>query len=266
MDLGIAGKVFVVVGGTSGMGHAAARELAKDGAKLALIGRSRETGEPVAAALAKETGADIRLFAADGSHPGELETAIDRAAQAFGQMNGLAVTAGPMLTQNQLTNTTDADWQAYFEVQLMTTVRATRAIIPLLEAGGGGTIVTTSAWSIHGQHGERIAYTAMKAAIASLTKNIAVTYGKSGIRANTVCPGFVATDAVKPLMDMMAVKYGLPPLEALDKAMAEDFHMDVALGRVGRPEELGELIAFLLSARAGYLTGAMINCDGGTQF
>ena len=266
MDLGIAGKSFVVVGGTSGMGHAAARELAKDGAKVALIGRNRETGEPIAEALAKETGADVRLFAADGSLPGELDAAMAAAAQAFGQLNGLAVTAGPMLAQTLLTQSTDAEWQAYFDVQLMTTVRATRAIIPYLEAAGGGTIVTTSAFSIHGQHGERIAYTAMKAAIASVTKNIAVTYGKLGIRANTVCPGFVATDAAKPLMDMMAAKYGLPPLEALDKAMVEDFHMDVALGRVGRSHELGELIAFLLSARAGYLTGAMINCDGGTQF
>ncbi len=266
MDLGITGKAFVIVGGTAGMGYAAARDLAADGAKVALIGRNQQAGKAKAAELARETGADVRMFAADGTQPGALEAAIAEAAQGFGQLNGLAVTAGPMLAQTILTETTDADWQAYFDVQLMTTVRATRAIIPLLERAGGGTIVTTSAFSIRGQHGERIAYTAMKAAIASVTKNIAVTYGKAGIRANTVCPGFVATDATQPLMDMMAAKYGLPPLEALDKAMVEDFHMDVALGRVGRPQELGELIAFLLSARAGYLTGAMINCDGGTQF
>jgi NAD(P)-dependent dehydrogenase (short-subunit alcohol dehydrogenase family) len=206
------------------------------------------------------------MFVGDGSKPGEVEAAIAQAAEAFGGVNGLAVTAGPMLAQTYITEASDADWQAYFDVQLMTTVRANRAILPLLEAAGGGTIVNTSAYSIHAQHGERIAYTAMKAAIASVTKNIALTSGKVGIRANTVCPGFVATDAAQPLMDMMAKKYGLPPLEALDKAMVEDFHMDVALGRVGRSEELGDLIAFLLSARAGYLTGALINCDGGTQF
>ncbi|MBA3053398.1 MAG: SDR family oxidoreductase [Sphingomonadales bacterium] len=266
MDLGIAGKAFAIVGGTSGMGYAAARVLAADGARIALIGRDQAAGDERAARLAAETGATVQMFAGDGSKPGEVEAAIAAAAQAFGELNGLAVTAGPMLAQTYITETSDADWQAYFDVQLMTTVRANRAILPLLKAAGGGTIVNTSAYSIHAQHGERIAYTAMKAAIASVTKNIALTSGKDGIRANTVCPGFIATDAAQPLMEMMAKKYGLPPLEALDKAMVEDFHMDVALGRVGRPEELGELIAFLLSARAGYLTGALINADGGTQF
>ena len=266
MDLGISGKAFVVVGGTSGMGYAAARVLAADGARVALVGRHQSAGEDRARTLATETGADVRMFCGDGTKPGELEAAIAAAHAAFGQINGLAVTAGPMLAQTYITETTDADWQAYFDVQVMTTVRACRAILPLLEAAGGGTIVNTSAYSIHAQHGERIAYTAMKAAIASITKNIALTSGKHGIRANTVCPGFVATDAAGPLMEAMAQKYGLPPLEALDKAMVEDFHMDVALGRVGRPEELGDLIAFLLSARAGYLSGALINADGGTQF
>jgi 3-oxoacyl-[acyl-carrier protein] reductase len=266
MDLGIAGKAFVVVGGTSGMGYAAARVLAADGARVALVGRNQASGDERAAALAAETGGEVRMFVGDGSHPGEVEEAIAAAHAAFGRIDGLAVTAGPMLAQHYITETSDAEWQAYFDVHVMTTVRANRAVLPQLEAAGGGTIVNTSAYSIHGQHGERIAYTAMKAAIASITKNIAVTSGKHGIRANTVCPGFVATDAAMPLAQRMADKYGLPPLEALDKAMVEDFHLDVAVGRVGRPEEIGDLIAFLLSARAGYLTGALINADGGTQF
>jgi 3-oxoacyl-[acyl-carrier protein] reductase len=266
MDLGVAGKVFAVVGGTTGMGYAAARVLAQDGAKVALVGRHLAPGEEHARRLAAETGADVRMFAGDGTRAGELDAAIAAAHAAFGRIDGLAVTAGPMLEQHYITETTDAEWQAYFELHVMTTVRANRAVLPLLEAAGGGTIVNTSAYSIHGQHGDRIAYTAMKAAIASITKNIAVTSGKFGIRANSVCPGFVATDAAMPLAQAMADKYGLPPLEALDKAMVEDFHLDVALGRVGRPEELGDLIAFLLSSRAGYLTGALINADGGTQF
>jgi NAD(P)-dependent dehydrogenase (short-subunit alcohol dehydrogenase family) len=266
MDLGIAGKAFVIVGGTSGMGFAAARVLAEDRASVGLIGRDRASGEQRASGLAAETGADVRWFGADGTAPGQIEQAIAAAHDAFGRLDGLAVTAGPMLEQVYITQTDDQHWQDYFDLHVMSTVRANRAILPILEAGGGGTIVNTSAYSIHGQHGDRIAYTAMKAAIASITKNIAVTSGAKGIRANTVCPGFVATDAAGPLMDQMARKYGLPPLEAIDKAMVEDFHMDVALGRVGRPQELGDLIAFLLSGRAGYTTGAMVNCDGGTQF
>lgn len=266
MDLGIAGKAFVIVGGTSGMGYAAAQVLATDGAKVGLIGRDRTSGDARAAILSTETGGDVRWFEADGCIAGQLDAAFGAAHDAFGRLDGLAVTAGPMLQQIYITETDDQHWQDYFNLHVMTTVRANRAILPILEAAGGGTIVNTSAFSIRGQHGDRIAYTAMKAAIASITKNIAVTSGEKGIRANTVCPGFVATDAAGPLMEMMAQKYGLPPLEALDKAMVEDFHMDVALRRVGRPQELGDLIAFLLSGRAGYTTGATINCDGGTQF
>jgi NAD(P)-dependent dehydrogenase (short-subunit alcohol dehydrogenase family) len=106
----------------------------------------------------------------------------------------------------------------------------------------------------------------MKSAIASVTKNIALTYGPQGVRANIVCPGFVASESAERAMRAAANKYGLPPMEAINKAMVEDYKMNVALGRVGLSEELADLFVFLLSGRAAYLTGAVINCDGGTQF
>ena len=106
----------------------------------------------------------------------------------------------------------------------------------------------------------------MKAAVASLTKNIALTYGAQGVRANTVCPGFIVSETSHAVLKMATDKYDLPPMEAINKAMAEDWKMDVAMKRVGLSSEIADLFAFLLSSRAGYLTGAVINCDGGTQF
>ncbi len=266
MDLNVRGKVFAIVGGASGMGFECARILAQEGARIGLIGRDREAGEARALSLKEEFGARVVMYSADGARPGSIEQAIEGLAEALGGLDGLAVTAGPMLRQSPLVELSDADWQDYFQAHVLLTVRACRAAIPRLQAAGGGTIVNVSAYSIHAQKPYLIAYTAMKSAVASITKNIAVTYGRDGIRANTVCPGFVATDAARPVMEVAAQKYGLPPLEAIDKALLLDYHMDVALGRVGRPHELGELLAFLLSSRAGYLTGALINCDGGTQF
>ncbi|CAN5184028.1 SDR family oxidoreductase [soil metagenome] len=266
MDLGVRDKVFAIVGGTSGMGYAAAEVLAAEGACVALIGRNREAGEKRAETLALETDAEVRMFVGDGSQPGSVEQALADVAAWKGRLNGLAVTAGPMLELAPIDQLSDEAWQAYFNVQVMMTVRACRAAIPLLTAAGGGTIVNISAYAIHAQKPAFVAYTAMNAAIASLTKNIATTYGGVGIRANTVCPGFVATDAADEMAQQLSQKYGLPPIDALNKAMREEFKMIVALDRVGRSEELGELIGFLLSARAGYLTGALINCDGGTQF
>jgi len=261
MDLGVRNKVFALVGGVGGMGLDTARVLAAEGAR-----NSPRSCELRAQAIAEETGADVRMFVADGTVSGSLDTAINRVQSEFGQLNGLAVTAGVLQTRKTMLELTDDDWERYFQTHLMLTVRACRAAIPHLIAAGGGTIVTTAAYSIRAQKPALLGYATMKAAIASMTKNIALTYGAQGIRANTVCPGFVASESTKPVTEMAVAKYGLPPLEAINRAMVEDYQMKVALGRVGRSEELAELFAFLLSPRAGYTTGATINSDGGTQF
>lgn len=266
MDLGVKDKVFALVGGTAGMGLGTARLLAEEGARLALIGRSREKGEARARALAEATGADVRMVVADGTVEGAMDAAMDEVATSFGGLNGLAVTAGGIQTRKTLLELTEEDWDRYFQTHLMTTVRACRAAVPHLIAAGGGTIVNVSAYSIHAQKPLLIGYTTMKAAIATVTKNLAIAYGGQGVRANTVCPGFIATEATEKVMNIAAEKYGLPPMEAINRALLDDYQMKVAMGRVGLTEELSDLIAFLLSSRAGYLTGALINCDGGTQF
>jgi NAD(P)-dependent dehydrogenase (short-subunit alcohol dehydrogenase family) len=266
MDLGVRGKVYAMVGGTAGMGLATARVLAEDGAKVALIGRNSERGAQRAQELAAATGADVRIFAGDASDAGSIQEVVDRIAETFGRLDGLAVTAGPTASQAAFSDLTDADWVEYFELQLMSVVRSCRAALPHIVAAGGGTVVNVAAYSIRAQKPTLAAYTAMKSAVASITKNIAVNYGKHGVRANTVCPGFIFTESATRVAAEASKKYGLPPYEALNRAMVEDWHMPVALGRVGRPEEIGELIAVLLSSRAAYVSGALINADGGTQF
>jgi NAD(P)-dependent dehydrogenase (short-subunit alcohol dehydrogenase family) len=266
MDLGMKGKAYALVGGTSGMGRDAARLLAQEGARVALVGRSREKGEPRARALAEETGADVRMVVGDGTVAGAMDAAIAEVVEAFGRLDGLAVTAGTLQTRKTLVELGDEDWERYFQAHLMVTVRACRAAVPHLIAAGGGTIVNVAAYSIRAMKPPLLGYATMKTAIATVTKNIALTYGAQGVRANTVCPGFVASESAHGIMQAAARKYGLPPLEAIGKAMVEEWGMKVAMGRVGYSEELAELIAFLLSPRAGYVTGALINADGGTQF
>lgn len=266
MDLGVKGKAYAIVGGVAGMGLDTAKLLAGEGASVALIGRNRERGGPRAKAMSDETGADVRMVVADGAVKGSMDDAIAEVIDAFGRLDGLCVTAGTMQTRKTLTELDDETWEEYFNSHVMVTVRACRAAVPHLIAAGAGTIVNTSAYSIRAMKPTLLGYATMKSAIATITKNIALSYGAQGVRANSVCPGFIASESAHGVMQMAAEKYGLPPLEAISRAMVEDWKMNVAMGRVGYSEEIAELFAFLLSPRAGYLTGAVINCDGGTQF
>jgi 3-oxoacyl-[acyl-carrier protein] reductase len=148
----------------------------------------------------------------------------------------------------------------------MGTVRSVRAVLPELVLGGGGTVVTTAAYSIHAYHPARLPYVALKSGVAAFTKTIAKEFGPKGVRANCICPGAIETESLATLRHQLASARGVPEEGLLEQVMVGEWHMNVALGRPGKPEEVGDLFAFLLSPRAGYLTGALINIDGGTDF
>lgn len=269
MDLGVAGKAFVIVGGTTGMGFAAATELARDGADVALLARDGDRARERADALAHEHGVRAVGIAADGTaRDRALDAAIGAAESELGPLRGLAVTAGPMNQQGPFVEHGDDSWDWYYEVILMMTVRACRAVIPRLVANGGGTIVTTAAYSVRAPKVLIPPYTSMKAAVLTLSKILAKTHGGDGIRVNTVCPGLFDTEVNDFIRAQRAEEYGVPLEDAIYTHLSSNpaWNMRVALDRGGRPREAGELIAFLLSDRAAYMTGAVINIDGGTDF
>ncbi len=168
--------------------------------------------------------------------------------------------------QRDLLAASDADWVATFEDVLLATASACRAAVPALIAGGGGAIVTTAAYSVRAPQPNQVPYASMKAAVATLTKTIAKSYGRDGVRANCVCPGATETAVLAAMRTQLANEHGWPQETALERALTESWGMHIALGRAGRPDEVGDVIAFLLSARSSYLTGALINVDGGTDF
>ncbi len=235
------------------MGKAAAIELLAQGDKVALIGRDTARAEAAAAGL----GA-----LGFGSDQGGLGAAMERAIAVLGGLDGLAVTAGPIAVQDDLLALSDDDWTECFDTQLMTVVRALRVAVPAMTLRGGGSIVTVSAYSIRAPKAVLAHYAAMKAAIGVVTKTIAKTYGKDHIRANCIAPGAIATDS----MDAMREALGGLDNQGLWQVMRDKYGQKAGLDRIGEPHEVGELIAFLLSPKAAYLTGAMINIDGGTDF
>jgi NAD(P)-dependent dehydrogenase (short-subunit alcohol dehydrogenase family) len=160
----------------------------------------------------------------------------------------------------------DADWTSAFEDVLMGTVRSCQAILPHLIDRGSGSIVTTAAYSVRAPDRAAVPYSTLKAAVAVFTKGLARTYGAQGIQANCICPGAVETETLHEMRGQLAKEKGIPYEEAIERVMIEDWGLDTSMRRPGQPHEIGELVAFLLSQRAGYLTGALVNIDGGTNF
>jgi NAD(P)-dependent dehydrogenase (short-subunit alcohol dehydrogenase family) len=269
MDLGVAGRNFVIVGGTTGMGFAAAEQLARDGANVALLARDGERAAAKAKQLADAHDVSAVGISVDAAAGGDgVERAVEMAAESLGPLRGLAVTAGPMKQQGPFLEHGDDSWDWYYQMILMATVRSCRAIIPHLQRNGGGTVVTTAAYSVRAPKILIPPYNALKAAVLTLSKILAKTHGQEGIRVNTVCPGLFDTEVNDFIRARRAEEYGVPLEDAIYTHLASNsaWNMRVALDRGGRPHEAGELIAFMLSDRAAYMTGAVINIDGGTDF
>lgn len=246
------------------MGYATAEVLAADGASVAIVGRNAERAAAAAERLqAGVPGSRVVAVVGDVSRSGDAARIVADAVGAFGALDGVAVHTG-ILGHEPIT-ISDDDWDAVFRDVFLGTSRIVEHALPHL-VERGGTIVTTSAFSIRAPEHARIPYTSMKAAVATLTKAIARTYGKNGVRANCVCPGAIETEALVEIRHQLAEAKGIPVEEALEWVMKHEWELDIAMGRAGKPQEVGELIAFLLSPRAGYLTGALINIDGGTAF
>jgi NAD(P)-dependent dehydrogenase (short-subunit alcohol dehydrogenase family) len=194
------------------------------------------------------------------SRPGEAVAAVDEAVRLLGRMDGIAITMG---TAGMMPiDSDDEAWEAAFRDVLLATTRSVQAALPHL-AETKGAIVTTAAYSARSPHEPRLPYASLKAAVSTFTRGIAREHGKRGIRANCIAPGAVETDGLHAIRGYVAEDKGYPYEEALERALVEDFGFDAALGRPGQPDEVGALIAFLLSARCGFLTGQTIGIDGG---
>lgn len=267
MDLGVRDRGYLIVGGTAGMGLAAAAVLAAEGALVAVAGRDAERAADAANGITRDTGGAVIPVVGDVSRGGEAERLVSEAADALGGLSGIAITTGTSRSAHcPPGEASDAVWADTFEEVLMGTVRSVRAAVPYLVTGGGGTVVTTAAYSIRSYQPSHTPYLTLKSGVAAFTKTIAREYGQDGVRANCVCPGAIETDGLAAMRAHLARERGVSPEGLLEQVMGEEWHMDVALGRPGRPSEVGELFAFLLSPRAGYLSGAVINMDGGTDF
>jgi 3-oxoacyl-[acyl-carrier protein] reductase len=266
MDLGLDGSKAIVTGGSKGMGLAIAQTLAAEGASVAVMARSRDALDAAVETLRASGAPDAVGVSVDMADGPSIVEGFAVIAERWGQVNCLVHTIGP--GDGYFEQMDDADWEAAFALGAMSGVRSIRACLPLLRAAQWGRIVTLSAHSIQRQNPRIVAYTASKAALSSVTKNLSKSLAKDGILVNCVCPGTIVTASfTENLKDILAAD-GLDATDPYD-VMAwidRNFGQPCDLGRAGLPEEIASITAYLASKRNGYVTGATVNVDGGSDF
>src|SRR5215207_7527034 len=255
MDLGLKGKVALVAAASKGLGYGIARALAGEGARVSICSRDQASVDAAVQRLASETGAEVIGFPCDVAKPEDIQAWVEKAIQRWGQVDALLVNAGGPPAA-YFKDTTDAMWQAAFELTLMSTVRMIRAALPHMQPGSA--ILTVTSSSIKEPLEQLGLSTIMRSGVAGLVKTLADELAPDGIRVNNLMPGRIETDRVASLDRNTANRLGISFEEARERSMQK-----IPLKRLGTIDEFGAAGAFLLSPAAGYITGASLRVDGG---
>ena len=244
MDLGLDRKRCLVTGSTSGIGLEVVRQLVAEGARVVSCGRRGEPGI-----------GEIAHVAADLSLAGEPERVVAEAASALGGLDVVVNNVG-VARQARFEDVPDAEWDAYWQLNVMSYVRTIRAALPHLQASGGAIVNVSSTAGKRPSTGMPH-YSVTKAAVLSLSRLVADLYAKDGIRCNAVTPGPTATDA-------WLGEGGLADQQGEREEVLARSGAGRPFGRLAQPEEIAAVIVFLCSERASYVTGAAWSADGGT--
>jgi len=264
MDLGLANATAVVVGGGSGMGLATARCLADEGARVALVGRSKSKLDSAVTDLTGRGSPDVVGLVADIRDAGQVDKVFAELGKRWdGELNVLVNTVGPG-APGSFENLTDEQWREAVEDGVMGMVRCVRSALPLLRKAVWARIVNFSAHSTQRQSVMLPAYTAAKSMLTSVSKNLSLLLAKDEILVNVVSPGSIASEALVGWANSVGVD-GNDPYRLME-AVAKHFGHPAHMPRAGLPEEIGPVVAFLASRRNSYMTGANINVDGGSDF
>lgn len=247
----------MVAASSKGLGFGIARELAINGAIVCLASRNRENVDEAARKLREETNATVHASVFDASDASSVKDWVNDVSQSFERIDGLVVNAGGPPPGN-FEDFTDEDWQAAFNLTLMSAVRLIRETLPWLRKGGGGSILTITSLSVKEPVNGLLLSNVFRSGVVSLVKSLSNELARENIRVNNLIPGRIDTDRVKSLDKKIAEKQGLPVEE-----VKQQIESSIPVGRYGTTEEFGKAGAFLLSEAASYITGASLVTDGG---
>jgi 3-oxoacyl-[acyl-carrier protein] reductase len=258
MDLGLKDKVAIVLAASKGLGRASAAALAAEGALVVIGARHADALEATAQQIRQASGSQALAVPTDVTKPEDLDRIVAEAVRAFGKVDILVNNAGGP-PAGSFDNFGDAQWQAAFELNLLSAVRLIRLVLPHMRKQGGGRIVNIVSTSVKQPIDGLLLSNAIRTSVVGMAKTLSIELAPENITVNNVCPGRILTDRIRQLNKMdEKIQRGMK-----EEDLLKEVARDIPMKRIGMPEELGALVAFLASQQAGYITGTTIQVDGG---
>jgi 3-oxoacyl-[acyl-carrier protein] reductase len=257
MDLGLKDRVAIVAASSQGLGKAVAFGLAREGAKLALCARTAATLEAAAAEIRRETGAEVLAETVDVTQYEQVRGFVARTAERFGRVDICVANAGGPPSKS-FAETTVEDWHAAANLNLMSTVYLAREVLPRMRERRWGRFIAITSVTVKQPVEGLILSNSIRSAVSGLIKTLANEYGACNVLVNSVCPGYTETARLQSLTARLAAAESVT-VDAIKRRWASQ----TPLGRLGQPEEFANLVVFLASERASYITGVSVAVDGG---
>ncbi len=258
MDLGLKDKVVLVVASSSGLGKSSALAFANEGAKVIITGRDAERLKKAKAEIESAAGAEIETVQMDVRNAEDIEKLVAQVIAQFGTVHVLVNNAGGP-PPGVFWETDDDAWNKAYELTLLSSVRMTRAVLPHMRSQQWGRIINITSMTVKQPIDQLLLSNSLRLGVVGWAKTLSNQMAKEGILINNVCPGWTLTERVSQLTQARA-EANQSSAEAEEQAIADS----IPMGRLGTPEEFANLVVFLGSERASYITGTSIQVDGGS--
>ncbi|MEL0083904.1 MAG: SDR family oxidoreductase [Gammaproteobacteria bacterium] len=262
MDTGLKNKRVVITGASAGIGRGIAHCFADEGSRLAICARGSEALERVRQEC-QQKGSEVSAFQANMTQPAEIESFVTACEEALGGIDVLVNCVGGVDQLLPFEQLDDHDWQQIWDLNVMSAVRMTRAVLPIMKPNGGGRIINIASESGIQPDPFMPHYNAVKAALINFSKSMSKALAGDGILVNSVSPAMTRNEDVEKFISQTAEQNGCSREEA-EKTLLKELRPNIVLGRPGEPEEVGAAVVFLASEQASFITGANLRADGGS--
>lgn len=257
MDLGLVGKIAVVAGASAGLGKAVATSLAREGATIVILSRNKVNLASAANAIMKTTGEAVFPMVCDVTRAAAIKSTVNKIVRKFGRVDILVNNAGgPPL--RRILDIKETDWDEAYRLSLKSAILLSAAVVPHMKAHKWGRIISITSITALQSSETLLLSSVMRPGVHGLTKALSNELAEFGITVNVICPGYTKTERLEELAEATRKATG-----ASVKKVYAGWEQSIPARRLGKPEELGDLAAFLASERAAYINGVAINIDGG---